>query len=150
MQNTLAIITQSCRTRLSLAGVARRLPLILFTTCVQAGFPSPADDHIENRLDLNEYLIKKPSATFFIRVVGDSMVGAGIHDGDLLIVDRSLTPRDGSVVIAVLCGDLTVKRVRVRGGRVLLVPDNDGYPAIEPEEDFQVWGVVAYAIHTVR
>ena len=150
MANTLAIIERTRHFQALPPILVRRNPVVLFTCCVQAGFPSPADDHIENRLDLNEYLIKKPSATFFIRVVGDSMSGAGIHDGDLLVVDRSLTPRDGSVVIAVLCGDLTVKRIRVRDGRVLLVPDNDAYPPIEPEEDFQIWGVVAHAIHTVK
>jgi len=90
---------------------------------VSAEFPSPADDHIETRLDLNEHLIREPAATFFVRAVGSSMTGAGVHDGDLLIVDRSLEPRGGNVVSAVLCGDLTVKRIMLRGELCLDLED---------------------------
>jgi DNA polymerase V len=116
---------------------------------VAAGFPSPADDYVEAQLDLNEHLIRHPAATFFIHASGNSMVNAGIYDGDLLIVDRSLAPRDGDVAIAVLYGDLTVKRIRKRDGRLLLEPDNAAYPAIDVPADagFQVWGVVTHAIH---
>ncbi|MBT7942156.1 MAG: translesion error-prone DNA polymerase V autoproteolytic subunit, partial [Alphaproteobacteria bacterium] len=94
--------------------------LPFFATAVQAGFPSPADDYMEGALDLNEHLIRRPAATFFLRVLGDSMTGAGIHSGDLLIVDRSIHPIDGHIVIAVIDGELTVKRLSRRRGRVCL------------------------------
>ncbi len=134
---------------ISFAASTPRMALPLYEAAVAAGFPSPADDYIETRLDLNEHLIHHPSATFFVRASGESMVGAGIHDGDLMIVDRALTPGDGDIVIAVLYGDLTVKRIRKRNGRLLLEPDNKAYPAIEvpPDAGFQVWGVVTHAIH---
>ena len=125
--------------------------LALFVTPVAAGFPSPADDYVECGLDLNEHLVKHPAATFFVRVRGQSMVEAGIHDGDLLVVDRALEARDGSVAIAVLDGELTVKRIRRTNGKLLLCPENSAFPPIEVtlEADFQVWGVVVYSIHPV-
>jgi len=92
--------------------LGRRIPL--FAAGVPAGFPSPADDYIDRHLDLHEHLIEHPAATFYVRASGDSMVGAGIHDGDLLIVDRAVEPRDGHIVIAVVHGELTVKRLRRR------------------------------------
>lgn len=118
---------------------------------VPAGFPSPADDYIEGDLDLNSYLIRHPAATFFVRVSGDSMIGAGMHSGDLLIVDRAMEPADNSVIIARLADELTVKRVRKQDGKLLLVPDNPLYEPIEvsPETDFEVWGVVTTVIHPV-
>ena len=121
----------------------------LFLAPVQAGFPSPADDYLEGALDLNEYLIKHKAATFFWRVSGDSMIGAGIHSGDLLIVDRSLEPKDGNVIIAVLDGELTVKRIEIHDGKLFLVPENPDYPLIpvSEEQSFQVWGVVKHVIH---
>jgi DNA polymerase V len=124
-----------------------RLPL--FACHVAAGFPSPADDYLEGQLDLNQHLIKHPVATFFVRVAGDSMVRAGIHPGDLLIVDRSLEVRDGRVVIAVVDGELLVKRLRQRGECVYLVAENPSYPSLLITEamDFSVWGVVTNVIH---
>jgi DNA polymerase V len=123
------------------------LPLFLET--VAAGFPSPAGDYIECRLDLNEHLIQHPSATFFVRVSGDSMLGAGIHDGDILIVDRSLEPVHGSVVVAALNGELTVKRLLREGGRCVLKPENESFACIEIPElaDLQIWGVATSAVH---
>jgi DNA polymerase V len=123
----------------------------LFLATVSAGFPSPAEDYIEGRLDLNQHLIKHPAATFFVRVAGDSMTGAGIHPGDILVVDRSLEPRDASVVIAVLDGELTVKRISRRAGRLYLVPDNSLYQPLEilEEMEFEVWGVVTSVIHSL-
>ena len=123
--------------------------LVQYGARVPAGFPSPAEDFIEDHLDLNEHLIHHPAATFFVRASGQSMVNAGIFDGDLLIVDRALSPQDGDIVIAVLFGELTVKRIRKRRDRLLLEPENAVYPVIEvPQEaDFQVWGVVTNAIH---
>ena len=121
----------------------------LFMVSVSAGFPSPAEDYIEGRLDLNRHLIKHPAATFFVRVAGDSMIDAGIHPGDILVVDRALEPKDASVVIAVLDGELTVKRLARREGKLYLVPDNRAYPPLEiqPDMEFEVWGVVTSVIH---
>lgn len=117
---------------------------------VPAGFPSPADDYLEGKLDLNQHLIKHPAATYFVRVTGDSMIGAGIHSGDLLVVDRSLEPADNSVVIAIVDGELTVKRLSTRQGKLLLLPDNEKYPPVEVREGaFEVWGVVTHVIHKV-
>lgn len=105
----------------------------LFGSTIAAGFPSPADEFIEARLDLNELLIKHPVATFFMRVSGNSMQDYGIHDRDILIVDRSLAPTNGKIVIAVIDGQLTVKRLK----------------KIEPENEIYIWGVVTYIIHNV-
>ncbi len=118
--------------------------LPLFSNSVAAGFPSPADDHLEGRLDLNEHLIKHPTATFFLRVSGDSMIGAGIHDNDILVIDRSVEPHHGKIVIAVVDGEFTVKRLIRKNGRVLLMPENEAYAPIEitDEHDLLIWGVV--------
>ena len=117
-----------------------------------AGFPSPADDFLEKRLDLNEYLIGNPAATFFVRVAGDSMQGAGIHDGDILVVDRSLAAEAGHVVIAVLGGEMVVKRLRRAQGKWWLVPENPHYRPLEIAEEsgLVIWGVVMHVIHTLR
>ena len=122
-----------------------------FEAKVPAGFPSPAADYEENQLDLNKHLIKNPAATFFVRVTGDSMTGAGIHDGDLLIVDRSLDPKDKNVVIAAVDGELTVKRIRIRKKKIYLEPENENYSTQEINEnaDFQVWGIVTNVIHSL-
>ena len=123
----------------------------LFLASVSAGFPSPAEDYIEGRLDLNRHLIKHPAATFFVRVAGDSMIGAGIHPGDILVVDRALEPQDSNVVIAVIDGELTVKRISQRHGKLFLVPDNQAYEPLEIVEtmEFEVWGVVTSVIHSL-
>ena len=123
--------------------------LPLFMTPVHAGFPSPADDYIEQKLDLNAYLIKHPAATFFVRVSGDSMIEAGIHPGDILIVDRAVEPQNNNVVIVLLTGELTVKRIRKRDGKLTLIPENGSYNPIEitEEMDFEIWGVVTNVIH---
>ncbi|MFB0552557.1 MAG: LexA family protein [Phycisphaerae bacterium] len=123
----------------------------LFEAVVPAGFPSPAADYEEDKLDLNRYLIKNPAATFFVRVTGDSMMGAGIHSGDLLVVDRSLEPKDKSVVIAVIDGELTVKRIRIGNKRITLEPENENYSVQQISEDtgFEVWGVVTSVIHAL-
>lgn len=123
----------------------------LFAGAIPAGFPSPADDYIDRSLDLNEYLVRHPAATFFVRATGDSMVNAGIHSGDILIVDRALDPADNRIVIAVINGELTVKRIRRAKGKVFLLAENPAFPPIEvtPETGFEVWGVVAHVIHQV-
>lgn len=126
-----------------------RLPF--YQNAVSAGFPSPAEDEMEDELDLNELLIKHPSATFFLRVSGSSMIKAGIHHNDILIVDRSLEPTNGKVVIASLNGELTVKRLHSTGQRTQLVAENDAYPPIDitEEMDLRIWGVVTNVIHSV-
>jgi DNA polymerase V len=127
-------------------GTRHALPLYLCP--VAAGFPSPADDFLEKRLDLNEYLVRNPPATFLVRVSGHSMKDAGIFDGDILVVDKSLQPVSGSTVVAILHGEFTVKTLKQRDGRTYLVPANAAYPVIEvtPEMDCEVWGVVASVI----
>lgn len=124
-------------------------PVPLYTSAIAAGFPSPADDHVETRLDLNQHLIHHPSATFFVRVDGDSMVDAGIHSGDLLIVDRALEATDGRIVIAAYDGELTVKRLRFLKDRPYLMPENSSYSPlpVSEENDCYVWGVVTNVIH---
>ncbi|MFQ5570971.1 MAG: LexA family protein [Rhodothermales bacterium] len=131
-------------------GPHRPLPLIAWRIC--AGFPSPADDHLDNPLDLNDLIIARPASTFLMRVQGRSMEGAGIHDGDLVVVDRSLQAKDGDVVVAIVNGELTLKRVCRARGRLFLMPENDAYEAIAVtrEMDFDVWGVVTYAVHRVE
>jgi len=116
---------------------------------IPAGFPSPAQDYIEDRLDLNEYLIKHPSATYFVRVDGYSMIEAGIFPDDILIVDRALEAINKRVIIAVLNGELTVKRLIIKNEVFYLKPDNPEFDIIEvtSEDQFSVWGVVTYVIH---
>lgn len=113
---------------------------------------TPADDAPAPALDLNRLVVRNPSSTFFVRVAGDSMRDAGIDDGDLLAVDKSLEAEDGTIAVCLLDGEFTLKRVRIERGRVLLVPANARYRPIEvsPEEDFAVWGVVTYVIKKLR
>lgn len=119
---------------------------------ISAGFPSPADDHLQNNLNLQEALIPRPAATFLMRVKGDSMEGCGIFSGDLLIVDRSLTPIDGAVVIAVLNGEFTVKQLRLSQKTILLAAANADYTPIVVKAgmEFQVWGVVTFVVHGLQ
>lgn len=123
----------------------------LYGAKVQAGFPSPADDFMERKLDLNQHLIKRPAATFLVRATGDSMVGASIHEGDILVVDRSIEPADGKIVIAAVEGYLTVKRLRIQQNKMILLPENPKYSPIEinPETGVYIWGVVTNVIHAV-
>ncbi len=127
-------------------------PIPLASSFVSAGFPSPADDHIEDKIDLNALLIPSPASTFFVRVQGRSMEGAGICPNDILVVDRALTPRHKDIVLAVLHGDFTVKRwTRTRRGWQLQ-SEHPNYPAIPLHDgmDFSIWGVVTHAIHSLR
>ncbi|MFN7096816.1 MAG: LexA family protein, partial [Gammaproteobacteria bacterium] len=114
-----------------------------------AGFPSPAEDYIEGMLDLNTYLIKHPAATFFVRVRGDSMSQAGIFPNDLLIVDRSITANYGNIVIAIVEGELIVKRLARRQGKLFLDSENPTYQPIAVKGELQIWGVVTNVIHAV-
>ena len=123
----------------------------LFTGKVAAGFPSPADDYIEKTLDLNDLLIQKPAATFFVRAEGESMLGAGIHPNDMLVVDRSIEPVVGKIVICALNGELTVKRLKAIGNEIILGAENPSYKDILVQEaiDLVIWGVVTNVIHSV-
>ncbi len=127
------------------------LPLPLFSGKVAAGFPSPADDYVEKTLDLNELLVQKPAATFFVRAQGESMLGAGIHPNDILIVDRSIEPVPGKIVICALNGELTVKRLERGNGQWQLKAENPAYADIIIHEELEmvIWGVVTNVIHAV-
>jgi len=121
----------------------------LLASRVEAGFPSPADDYVERTLDLNAEVITHPAATFFLRAGGRSMQGAGIHDGDLLVVDRSVHAEDGMVVVAVVDGEFTVKRLDRRGTTPVLRAEHPGYPPISigPDTEVAIWGVVTWVLH---
>ncbi len=128
-----------------------QLMIPLFSGKVAAGFPSPADDSIEKTLDLNDLLIQKPAATFFVRAEGESMLGAGIHPNDILVVDRSIDPVVGKVVICALDGELTVKRLKKMGSEIVLGAENPAYSDIIMHEDVEliIWGVVTNVIHAL-
>ena len=140
----------SVRSVRPVAADAPALPLRRYTCRVAAGFPSPADDHLEGPLDLNAHLVAHPAATFVVRVEGDSMTGAGIRDGDLLVVDRSREAKSGAIVVAVVDGELTVKRLRVGRDGVRLEAENPAYRPIVVREgaELTIWGVVAHAIRS--
>ena len=129
-----------------------KVPLPLYSCGVSAGFPSPADDYIGQQLDINDLLIRNPAATFFVRAAGDSMTGVGINDNDILVVDRSLEPVNGKIIIAAINGELTVKRLVKTDTSCRLVAENPNYPPIEVTEDLSciVWGVVTSVIHQFR
>lgn len=120
-------------------------------TGISAGFPSPADDFIENRLSLDDTLVKNKEATFYAKVSGQSMVGAGLDDNDLLVIDRSLQPENNKIAVCFLDGEFTVKRLRVDGEEVWLQPENPNYPIIKitDENDFVIWGIVTNVIKKV-
>jgi len=126
-----------------------KLELPMYKSEIKAGFPSPASDYIESTLDLNQFLIKHPAATFFVRVEGDSMIDAGIHSGDILIVDRAVQAEKQKIVIAAVNGELTVKRIWYDGDKLFLQSGNINFTPIEitPDMDFHIWGVVTYVIH---
>lgn len=122
--------------------------LQFFETRVQAGFPSPVQGEYADSIDLNRALITNPAATFCARVIGDSMVDAGINEGDLLIIDRSITPHDGCIAVCFIDGDFTVKRLSVRDDGVFLTPANAAFPElpVNEESNFQIWGVVSHIV----
>jgi DNA polymerase V len=134
---------------LAAGGVADAATRPLYGGMVQAGLPAAADDHIEAELNLHNYLVTRPAETFFVRAQGQSMINAGIFDGDLLVVDRSIAPRHGLVVVAALDGELTVKRLEMAGQRLRLLPENPAYPPIEvgEEQNCHIWGVVTSVVH---
>jgi len=128
---------------------APSLSIPIFSSRVQAGFPSPADDHLEDQLDLNKHLIRHQEATFFVRAQGESMLGAGIHPGDILVVDKSLIAKSGKIVIAVVDGEFTVKRLHKYKGNITLKAENPEFDDIIISEGSEliIWGVVTSVIH---
>jgi len=127
------------------------LNIKLSDTPVNAGFPSPAENHLENTMDLNKALVKNPSSTFYARVKGESMINDGVEDGDLLVIDRSVEPYENCLAVCFLDGEFTLKRVRLEGDELLLVPANEKFKPIrvKKDNDFYVWGVVRYLIKRV-
>lgn len=125
---------------------------------IHAGFPSPATDYMTQAIDLNKELVRHPAATFYGRVVGDSMIDAGVEEGDILVIDKSLEPQDGDMAVCYIDGEFTLKYLKFNGGpgsadrRLILVPANNRYPSIEVDEssDFKMWGVVTYVIKKIR
>ena len=119
---------------------------------IRAGFPSPAQDYIEQAIDLNKELIKHPASTFFGKVVGDSMKDEGIEEGDILVIDKSLELINGDLAVCFIDGDFTVKRVKLENDAAYLIPSNPNYPTIKvtQENDFIVWGIVTYTIKKNR
>jgi DNA polymerase V len=130
---------------------AGSLPTLRMFEPVQAGFPSPAEDYREKPLDLNKVLIKRPASTFLFRVTGDSMTGAGIHSGDVLVVDRAEKPKDGKVVVATVNGEWTVKRLGYKTKKILLLPDNPNHKPIPVNEydELRIFGVSMFVIHAL-
>ena len=134
----------------SFNSTTKKFKVPLLSDSVSAGFPSPADDYTEENIDLNEYLISNPFSTFFLRVKGDSMINAGIKDKDLIIVDKSLTAKPGNIVIAMIDGEFTIKRLSIKNDELYLKAENNNYPDFRFKNhiDVQIWGVVIYSIHS--
>jgi len=120
-----------------------------FAEAISAGFPSPAADYLEMSLDINKELVNNPNSTFYGRVKGNSMIDAGIHDGDILVIDKSLEPANNKRAVCFIDGQFTIKTLKVSKGEVWLKPENKDYPPIKitPENDFVVWGIVTHVIH---
>ena len=134
----------------SFDSTTKRFKIPLLNDSVSAGFPSPADDYTEENIDLNEHLISNPFSTFFLRVKGDSMINAGIKDKDLIIVDKSLIAKPGDIVIAMIDGEFTIKRLSIKNDELYLKAENHNYPdfSFKDHIDVQIWGVVIYSIHS--
>lgn len=134
------------------ADVSTHLPLPYADEGIQAGFPSPAQDYINESIDLNNELVKHPAATFFGRVSGDSMIEEGIEDGDILVIDKSLEPINGDLAVCCVDGEFTLKRISIEKNRIKLMPSNSAYPPIvvTAENQFAIWGIVTYTIKKNR
>ena len=134
----------------SFDSTTKKFKIPLLTDSVSEGFPSPADDYTEENIDLNEHLISNPFSTFFLRVKGDSMINAGIKDKDLIIVDKSLVAKPGNIIIAMVDGEFTVKRLSIKNNELYLKAENHNYPDFRFKNhiDVQIWGVVIYSIHS--
>jgi DNA polymerase V len=132
--------------------VVRNIVQIPLFTGISAGFPSPANDYLEDCIDLNRELINNPDSTFFGRVKGVSMRDAGIDDGDVIIVDKSVKPADGMIAVCFIDGDFTLKKLRIGNKCIMLVPANDQYKpvTVSEENDFCIWGIVTYIIKKLK
>ncbi|WP_162054742.1 LexA family protein [Pontibacter pamirensis] len=126
-----------------------RIEIPLLASYISAGFPSPADDYLEDRIDIGKYLVQNPTSTYMMRVKGNSMVDANIHEGDILVIDKSLKPAEGVPVVCFLDGEFTVKTFKLIEGKAFLMPANPAYKPIEVTEemDMRVWGVVVWILH---
>jgi len=133
------------------AETSTELDLPFVENGISAGFPSPADDFLDVSIDLNKALIQNPSATFYGRVKGDSMIDAGLSDGDLLIIDKSLEPANGKIAVCFIDGEFTVKRIKIESKVIWLMAENKKYSPIKvtPDNDFIIWGIVTTVIKTV-
>ncbi|MEM1312857.1 MAG: translesion error-prone DNA polymerase V autoproteolytic subunit [Patescibacteria group bacterium] len=132
-----------------LSDTNNKISLPLYSSSVPAGFPSPAEDYIDSSIDLNKHLVPRPNSTFIVKVQGDSMIDAKITSGDILVIDKSLQPKNGQVILAIIDGEFTVKRYTFIDGKPVLKAENSKYPAIDINDNsnFQIWGVVTYVIH---
>ena len=121
----------------------------LYSDAVPAGFPSPADDYLDMDLNLHDYLVQHPSATFCVKAIGDSMINAGINNSDVMVIDRALTPKNNDIILAIINGEFTVKRIKKNDDELYLIPANESYKPVKITEEmnFQVWGVVTFIIH---
>lgn len=119
---------------------------------IKAGFPSPAQDYMEAAIDLNKELIKHPASTFYGRVKGDSMIDANVHDGDILVIDKSLEPQNGDMAVCFIDGEFTIKYIKLEKDVIWLQPANEKYAPIKVtiDNDFLIWGIVTYCIQNVR
>lgn len=147
MQNMKKIILE-----ISTADLTSELSLPLADGGIKAGFPSPAQDFLDNAIDLNKELVRHPASTFYGRVKGDSMQDAGIYDGDILVIDKSLEPRDGDIAVCFVDGEFTIKYIRIEENAVWLIPANEHYKSIKvtEENEFLIWGIVTYSIKKQR
>lgn len=134
------------------AETASELHLPIADEGIKAGFPSPAQDFMDLAIDLNKELVKHPASTFYGRIKGDSMIDAGIFDGDILIIDKSLDPKDGDMAVCYIDGEFTIKHIKIEKSLVYLIPANDHYKPITvtPQNEFQIWGIVTYSIKKQR
>ena len=134
------------------ADISSSLPLPIADEGIRAGFPSPAQDFMDLSIDLNQELVKHPSSTFYGRVKGDSMIDAGVHDGDVLIIDKSLEPKDGDMAVCFIDGEFTIKYIKIEEKVIWLVPANKNFQPIRVTEDnnFLIWGIVTYCITRIN
>lgn len=147
----LITLHQSKNLEICSADLTTELDLPLVDDGISAGFPSPADDFLDTSIDLNKALVRNKAATFYGRVKGDSMIGAGLNNGDLLIIDKSLEPTNGRIAVCFIDGEFTVKRIRIEKDVIWLVAENRNYPPIKVtcENDFTIWGIVTNVIKSV-
>ena len=146
------MVTRETHVEIHLPDTSSQMPLPFAEGGIRAGFPSPAQDYISESIDLNTELIAHPAATFYGRVIGDSMSGEGIEEGDILVIDKSLEPTNGDLAVCQVDGEFTLKRLNIQKDRVLLMPSSPNYqPIVVTEENqFMIWGIVTYTIKRNR